>query len=742
MKQALTWLAVLPITFLLLCSPALADQPQDKKVVILIHDFVDISDLEKARTPNLHALIGKSGTGLMNVRSRSGLPASAYMSLAVGSRAGTIVGAELSFNSTESARGWSLYPAGNTEAPIAGELYANFTGLTPPGQGVVNPFIEPVKTYATTYNPPYLPAQLGERARQAGLQIAVLGNADTRETLNRSAVLLAMDANGQVEHGNVSQTLLEEDPSFPGGLRTRPDIFLEQFSDLYRANDILVVDLGDTTRVEKSRENCSPEMLQVHKLKAMERNDQLVGGMLQELDLERTMLVMLTPNPSGEMLEQGNFGLAPILVYQPEIPPGLLSSSTTRRAGLVSNSDFLPAVMAFLNGNSNNLFIKTIPGTDHSLQALDQKLAFLIRLRQQRGVIHYILILFAILTIAGGYWVYICKPKKGSRFLNGLLLTTLSMPLVILFLSLSGYVSVWRSAFLLISLSILVGVTLFYLFRHNLLSALLFLSLVTMLLITVDAFLGSPLMINSALGSDSIAGGRFYGIGNDLMGILLASSILSVTLTVSSLRVKPLTKALLGLIPLAIVTTAVGHPHYGANMGGLITAIVMLGFFYLVVMGISLTLKRLALIGLTALAGVLTVARFDALFSANPSHAGQAITNLFSGGWLALLSIVKTKLGILGNTVYNSPWSLVLLLSAIILAFVWIRHRQALDEVVQQFPVVEKAGRILLLTATTVFLVNDTGVIAAALILLYLCSLLWAALAQIRPQTENGGDQQ
>jgi hypothetical protein len=416
-----------------------------------------------------------------------------------------------------------------------------------------------------------------------------------------------------------------------------------------------------------------------------------------------------------------------------------LSSSTTRRAGLVSNSDFLPAVMAFL-GDKPKPVMKTTPGTDHSLQALDQKLAFLIRLRQQRGVLHLIFIFFAVLTIAGGYWVHICKQEKGSRVLSLLLLTTLSMPLVILCLSLFGYRSIGLSACLLIGLSILAGVTLYYVFGSNLLPAVLWLSFATMLAITADAFLGSPLMINSALGSDSIAGGRFYGIGNDYMGILLASSIVSITLLISSLRMKPLTKALLGLVPLGIVTTAIGHPHYGANMGGLITGIVMLGFFYLVIMEIRLTPKRLVLIGLTALAGVLAVARLDALFSANPSHAGQAITNLFSGGWTALFSIIKIKQGILGNTVYHSPWSLVLLLSVIFLASSWIRHQQTLGDVLRQFPAVQKAGNLLLLTAVTVFLVNDTGVIAAALIFLYLCSLLWAALAQNRLKKESGGD--
>jgi hypothetical protein len=44
-------------------------------------------------------------------------------------------------------------------------------------------------------------------------------------------------------------------------------------------------------------------------------------------------------------------------------------------------------------------------------------------------------------------------------------------------------------------------------------------------------------------------------------------------------------------------------------------------------------------------------------------------------------------------------------------------------------PAIDRALKILLITAVTVFVVNDTGVIAAALIMLYLLNSLWLAIS-------------
>ena len=78
---------------------------------------------------------------------------------------------------------------------------------------------------------------------------------------------------------------------------------------------------------------------------------------------------------------------------------------------------------------------------------------------------------------------------------------------------------------------------------------------VTAALLTADCFTGSRLMLLSPLGSDAIAGGRFYGIGNDYMGVLLACTIIATLLLLSRLKsLKPVYKNMVALLPLLIAT--------------------------------------------------------------------------------------------------------------------------------------------------------------------------------------------
>ena len=231
-------------------------------------------------------------------------------------------------------------------------------------------------------------------------------------------------------------------------------------------------------------------------------------------------------------------------------------------------------------------------------------------------------------------------------------------------------------------------------------------------------------MLSSPLGSDTIAGGRFYGLGNDYMGVLLAATVIATVFTVEKIKAKPVWKGLLGLIPLGIMTVAIGHPSLGADVGGLITSLVAMGLSFIIISGIRPTWKRIMLVGFIALAGVLAVAEMDALFSANPSHAGKTINNLLTGGSSVFFSIIGTKLGIWGSTIIHSSWSIVLLLSILIILGARLQNPALFKIIARENPVVHKTLRILSLATLIMFMVNDTGVIAAAIIFLYILALI------------------
>jgi hypothetical protein len=720
----------------LLPSPAFGQgpNPDGKKVIILIADYTGTNDLINSHTPNLDALLTKSGSGLMNIRAKNKYPSSSYMSLATGARVGTIENAGISYNSTEKVYSLpGLMENSPSSIPNAAHLFSLFTAAPPPDHGIVNLYIEPARRYAANYNPSYQVGSMGMEARELGYRVAVLGNSDTILTTNRNAVILGMDERGIVPQGNISRELLEVKPTSPGGVQSDHNKIISNLQLLLPYTDILIIDMGDTSRVELNRENTSDSIVLGQRQQAIERNDLLLGRIMNSIDMEKTMLVILSPNPNKEMQAAGNFGLTPAIIYTPDTKPGLLISATTRRPGLVTNIDLKPTVFSYLENNYPVSGISTIESDDNSLEKLDQQANLFTQLRKSRNPLHYLFMFFALLGTAVGALVFIGGRKDFLRHVNYTVYCALSMPLIFLFISFTQYFSLAGVLIISFISALLIAALVQFLFKDPL-DALLFLTLTTAILLTFDSFTGSRLMLVSPLGSDAIAGGRFYGIGNDYMGILLACTVISTLLVLDKLKhlsIKPLHQALIGLLPLTLVAIAIGHPRFGTNMGGFITAVVTIGFFFIIVGGRKISFSKIILILFLAVLAVFGVAQLDAILNPTPSHAGKAISSLHSGGgFMVLLAMIKTKLGILASTVYNSTWSLILLLIVSTLVVLKRKSPHLLLQLAVHDRAVSQAAQLLLAAAITVFVVNDTGVIAAAFIVLYLLGSLWLTMSR------------
>ncbi|MDD3024602.1 MAG: hypothetical protein PHE26_11960 [Syntrophomonadaceae bacterium] len=728
MKTVFTWTLSFLIFFAMFftgANPALAADKPDKNALILIMDYCDAADLDRADTPNLDRLIARSGTALINIRSKSRLPGSSYMTLGVGSRVGMFSNSEYSFNSQEVVKELPNVFNDEDSQLKAGSLYKLFTGKSAPANGVVSLYSEPLKKYGSKHYPVFEIGQLGKLARESGINIAVLGNSDTNTFIDRNAVLLAMDENGQVPKGNVSSELLEIDSRSLGGVRSNHKVLLGNIQSLLQSSDILVLDMGDTSRVEKSRENCSEELLLKHRQKAIEQNDLLIGKIIAQTDMKQTMLIILTPNPNKDMLLQGNFALTPVIMYHPEEGQGLLTSPTTRRTGLVNSSDFLPTVINYFDktkfpAGSGMSIIKT---NHNQLELLDQQANLFLNLRKSRNPAHYLFMFLAFLSILCSILLYTGKYNILRNYYYVVIYAALSVPIIFLFLNLTNYNSLFITLLVLLGASLLSGTILHAVFKQPD-KALIFLCGLTALLLTIDCFRGSPLMLLSLLGSDAIAGGRFYGLGNDYMGVYLAAALVFICLLLARSSLLPAAKTAAGVVLLLIVSVAIGSPSYGADVGGLITTLVTLGIFVLFNLEKKLHLKQLFFIGAISALMVTLVAFMDSLFSSNPSHAGRSINLLLNGEAAEFLAILRIKIGIVGSTIYNSSWSIILLISIIVILFFWFKDRERILSMAAEQPALNQLSKLLIITVITVFAVNDTGVIAAALAALYLISCI------------------
>lgn len=730
-KKLLSFLLTccLAITFLIPSFAAFgAEHDKGRKVVVIVMDYVDVSDLIYANTPNLDKLINHSATGLMNIRAKNLNPSSSYMSIAAGIKIGTVPNAELSFNSNEDIAVLPYVFQSQNATAKARDLYSVFTGETPNDEGVVNIYIEMLKNTALKYKPSYEPGQIGKTARENGLKTAVIGNGDTVSTLNRNIALLAMDEKGMIPLGNVSQDLLEVNPTVLGGMQTNHQTMLSYIKQYLPQSDILFIDFGDTTRIEMDGINAASHIIQKQRKQALERNDKLLGEIMSLVDLEKTMLIIMTPNSHKQMAEEGNIGLTPVIVYYPDSKKGLLTSPTTRREGIVASADIMPSIFAYLNSEAGfkNQEMQVI-NKENSLIYLKEKIDFFKNLRTSRLPLNITFMIFALIVILWGHIIISTKKKTLYPYLDKIIFASLCIPVIFLFISFTNYESIFISIITTLVLSILSAIFILKLWPDPF-KALFSLTLITAVLLIIDILSGSPLMLNSPLGSDAIAGGRFYGIGNDYMGILLASAVTATALGISTFKTKNTFKITLASIPLLIAALTIGYPKWGANVGGFITALFTWGVFILIMTQNKLNFKKIIIIGILSVLAVIAVASIDAFINPNPSHAGKAVKSLLAGGGQTFLAIIRIKLGIVSNTVSSSVWTLVLLLELVLLALWKIKKNDVLALIRAEYPYMSKALNILAVAAATVFLVNDTGVIAASFILLYMFSLMWLSL--------------
>ncbi|QGT99040.1 hypothetical protein SYNTR_0447 [Candidatus Syntrophocurvum alkaliphilum] len=711
-------------------STVIAGDNIEKKAVLIVMDYVNTSDLIEASTPNIDKLTEKGGTGLMNIRARNRYHSSSYISIATGKRVSAPTNSEYSFNSNEIVTELpSIFKTNNSNFK-ANDLFTTFTGNKAPDNGVVNLYISAINRHASSISPSYTPGNLATKALENGLAIGVLGNADSYNTINRNVALLGMDKTGMISYGDVGKSLLELDPYALGGVKTNHSVFKESFNSLLKTCDILILDLGDTTRVENSRRNVSDKLANIHRINAIERNDLLVGMLLSQLDLNNTLITIVTPNPYREMVAKGNFGLTPFIFYEPSSHQGFVTSDTTRRTGLVSNHNLLPSIINFFETKSstNGEGISIIPNSYNSIEYLDKQVNLYINLRENRNALHNTFITFALLITLWGFLYHIKNFKTlAPNLLSIIINATITIPIVFLVLAYTQYQSLIITLLILLTMSITLGVILNYVFSDPI-KRLMFIAGITSFILIIDAFNGSPMMLLSPLGSDAIAGGRFYGVGNDYMGVILASTIIFSTLLSNKISFKPYFKIFIIVLLLFIAGMAAGHPRFGANVGGLISFLITIGIAIIIILGKKLNIKKLITLSIAAIVAVITIARLDSLYSANPSHAGKAINNLFEGGFTVFVDIIQTKVGILFNTVINSNWSLVLLLIIVILIVSGISSKNKFFTLSIEQPAIYQTIKILMAAAITVFIVNDTGVIASALIMLYLISCLWLAL--------------
>ncbi len=240
-------------------------------------------------------------------------------------------------------------------------------------------------------------------------------------------------------------------------------------------------------------------------------------------------------------------------------------------------------------------------------------------------------------------------------------------------------------------------------------------SAATLLVLGVDIILGSRLQISSLMGLQPVVGGRFYGMGNVTFA-LFGTSALLLCIAVSSYFVKQGRPRVAALATLVIGLGAVvvdGAPFWGADGGGPPALLPALAFLVLSILGIRMTWRRGALIGVVTVGLFLLVSFLDWLRpKESRSHLGEFFQTMIDGGaWNIISRKLDQNIAILfGN------YRLALLVPIALVFVIYILARptswgsRALQRSYEACPTLQPGLIALLVMLTIGFGINDSGV--------------------------------
>ncbi|HBG22921.1 MAG TPA: hypothetical protein DDW83_06660, partial [Peptococcaceae bacterium] len=352
-------------------------------------------------------------------------------------------------------------------------------------------------------------------------------------SLKRSAASIAMDSKGIIDQGNVSQEVLTYAADDPLGHRTDYSMLEEVFLQLQPQTDFIVIDLGDLVRLDYKKELLTAQVYQQERQKILHKYNDFIGMLMGKTDLSNSLIIVAATTPTDEASrERMLFGF--LGAQGDGLEEGLLTTPTTRKDGVIALSDIAPSIGSFLRLDHDSRYIGRtwhVEAADNNMTMMEEiekrtVFASILRPAFVKGyvVLHLIILAFIIFFL-------FFDPKKVNYF-TPLLLGLIAVPAALLLVCLTNITSLWLYI-LLCSLIVvaLVSVSI-RLAKDRNHDPLLFLCLAIAFILLIDTLTGGNLQRFSVLSYDAMSGARYYGIGNEYMGVLMGATIIAATLIV------------------------------------------------------------------------------------------------------------------------------------------------------------------------------------------------------------------
>lgn len=412
-----------------------------------------------------------------------------------------------------------------------------------------------------------------------------------------------------------------------------------------------------------------------------------------------------------------------------QVRPGLLESASTRRIGVVSLSDIAPTILRRVGAaippgmTGRPLSFASVPRHEERLAELDRDLSHAARVRDP--LMRWLVYAASAILGFGALALTFGGP---SRRLGRILLWLAAMPLGFLLVALLPNLQPAATAAAAGGIAAAVALT-----AGRVLTPARALGVVagaTAGVVLVDLAIGTPIAHRAPISYVVARGDRFYGIGNELMGVVIGGVLASVAAIDE--RARRSGERLARATPwiLAAVVAVLALPQVGAKFGAVLTAVPAFGVAFVRLRGRRLDLTRMGGVLAATLTAAVAVVFIDRLSVADArSHIGAV-----SGADLG--AIIGSKVQAASRLLALSYWVVGLLAVVICAAMLVLRRKDTVRAALRGSPATNASlqGGIVGMFAALLF--NDAGVIAAFFIAIFVACMFLRAVCR-SPSTDD-----
>ena len=695
--------------------------PRARSVLIITLPATSWSDIRGAALPNLTRLLRDSALADLATRSvRSRTDAgTGYVAFGAGTRAiGNGDAAATNMNPQES------YAQSRAFAVFALRTGHRF------GTGSIGALGWPA-LHAQNQSLSYgaVLGQLGQTLEDAEIGRRVIANADEQSVdapvLHREAALSLMDTHGRVP-GTVSD-LLRKDHAAPFGQRLDNAAVMRDFpADFTTRRQVVAVEASDLARADRYRPLATAAQRRVMHADALRSADKLVGRLLERVDLHRDAVVVVAPYHSGRART-----LTVAAVHAPGLEPGLLESSTTRRAGFVQIVDVAPTILDLVGlprpdsmegraarvsavGSSYRHRLDVLVRFDRAAQFRDATI----------GKTTATLVTIAIVLVVLAGFGFSCFRRGWFRgFLRGAALASIGYVAATFLVGVlpmfkwgtgTYFALVAAIAIAFAGLCLLLG-------RRAMVDPILIALGSVVAIHLVDLVSGAHLELNTVFGYSPTVGIRLAGIGNPGSAELTASALLFAILLPNR---APRRGNAIGYALLLVTFVVVGAPMFGQDFGGALCLGPTIALWWLLRSGRRISVRAVltlvaVLVGAGLIAGFADLSR-----PANErTHVGRLFEKVGSDGIGSFFTVVGRKASLMFGTFSNTAWVL-LVLSVVIGIWLAARRSDLLARVIDRIPTLRPGLACFGLLVVLGTALNDSGVQVTGMMLATLLPVL------------------